>query len=225
MKREFDFYEFTGIILPGLIVLLFVAFANSSLRAALFQDKVGLGDFGILILLSYICGHLLQALSNLWEKALWLPQGGLPTEWLRTKNNKLISEGQREWVETRIPLILNVGLPKGISGVSRKEWSAITSQMYVAVQAAGRTARIDTFNGNYGLLRGCVSAGIIVIILALYLGIHPLKEIIGWALLMMAIACYRTQRFGVHYAKELFLQFAQLDGPPEKGSGNSEPIA
>ena len=49
-----------------------------------------------------------------------------------------------------------------------------------------------------------------------------MKEIIGWALLMMAIACYRTQRFGVHYAKELFLQFAQLDGPPEKGSGNSE---
>lgn len=221
MKREFDFYEFTGIILPGLIVLLFVAFANTTLRGALFQDKVGFGDFGILILLSYICGHLLQALSNLWEKALWLPLGGLPTEWLRTKKDKLISEGQRQWIEIRIPLILNVQLPNGISGTTKKEWRGITSQMYVAVQAAGRTARIDTFNGNYGLLRGCVSAGIIVIVLALYLGIQPLMEIVGWTLLLMAIACYRTQRFGVHYAKELFLQFAQLDDPADKSEGNN----
>lgn len=71
---------------------------------------------------------------------------------------------------------------------------------------------MDTFNGNYGLNRGIASALLIGLVLLLF--VHGL---VYWqfALLLLfsaGIALYRTYRFGVRYARELFVQFLQIHG-------------
>jgi hypothetical protein len=216
MKKEFDFYEFAGIILPGLIVLLFLTVVIPSAKALLFGEKLDLGEVGILVLVSYVVGHLMQGLTNMWEKVFWAFYGGMPTDWLTKQKQSLISEEQRDLIESRIPSFLRTNLSPGIVGTPARKWRSLTRQMYAAVQASGRSARIDTFNGNYGLLRGTVTAGLLIILFTFILGVQPRAKVICWVVGLVVLAGYRMQRFGVLYARELFAQFVQLDEPPAK---------
>jgi len=213
MKKEFDFYEFTGIILPGMIVLLFLAVTHPTVNKWLSAEKLGLGEFGVLILLSYITGHLIQGFSNAWEWVFWKLQGGMPTDQLRNKKQTVISAAQLALVEAKVPIFLKTSIPEGVAGFPADAWKGLTRQMYAAVQAAGRNARIDTFNGNYGMMRGTVTAGLITGFFTIGMGIQPEVRILCWIACGTALACYRTRRYGLLYARELFAQFIQLDEP------------
>jgi uncharacterized membrane protein len=75
----------------------------------------------------------------------------------------------------------------------------------------GHLGRIDTFNGNYGLNRGLASATAI-------LAVVSATQSSWWiALALLAISgvfLYRAYRFGVYYARELFMQFLVLTEQP-----------
>jgi hypothetical protein len=211
MKRDFDYYEFAAIILPGFIVLLFAAFVLPQTRTLLLNGKLGVGDFGVLVLLSYICGHLVQAISNLWEAPFWKLQHGMPTNWIVLKGQKLLSESQIKLMPQAIRGRLK-GFPDNLEEIPIHKWRGAPSQMCAVVRSEGRAARLDTFNGNYGLLRGIVSAMLTIAIATVLVPVHPIGKILGWEALIAALALYRMQRFAVYYAKELFVQFIQLPG-------------
>lgn len=223
MKKEFDFYEFTGIVLPGIIVLLFLVICVPGAKSSLLGDKLGLGEFGVLVLVSYVVGHLMQAITNLWEKMYWVIQGGMPTDWLRNPKQKLISPEQLKIVEGKIPTLLHTTLTRGIPGSSKSTWRGLTRQMYAAVQGSGRNSRVDTFNGNFGLMRGTVSAGLIIFVSTIEMGLSHERRVLIWTSVMILLAGYRMQKFALLYARELFAQFAQLSDATEgKVSGNEK---
>ena len=206
--KQFDFYEFTGILLPGAIVLtgLVLLFPGWGLPT-LIKD-ISVGGLGLFVVLAYAAGHVVQAVGNLVEAVWWKAWGGLPSDWLRTKPSRLLAAQQISALEKRIRE--RQGLDGfDITSAAATDWYAITRQIYADVASAGRSARIDTFNGNYGLNRG-IAAGLLVV-----LALLPVPAPADWRvaiciLIAEGLALYRMHRFARHYARELFIQFLQL---------------
>jgi len=216
--RNLDFYEFAGILVPGILVLvLLCCLYPSVLPLGVTKDSPSAGAFGILVVIGYGAGHLVQAVSNLLEPLFWGLFGGMPTDWLRKPKQMLISEDQARKIQVQAKLVFAYDAEKVISGLSHREWSAMVRQMYAAVQAAGRASRVDTFNGNYGMLRGLTTA-LLIGIIAL-----PGSPLRSWPLALAlfgacVLAAVRMRRFAMHYARELFVQFLVLPAPTSIGA-------
>ena len=72
------------------------------------------------------------------------------------------------------------------------------------------------FNGNYGLNRGIASALLIGMVLLLFVHGFIYWQTILIILVSVGVALYRMHRFGILYAREVFVQFLQL--PKSEGS-------
>jgi len=210
MKREFDFFEFASVILPGTLALFFGAVLSPMFKTVLLGGKFDLGELGVFVLLAYVTGHLIQSVGNLWEPLFWKVQGGVPTSWIRREDQDLISDPQVNLLRKQIPEKLRLDLPLNLSEIPPKRWRSITAQMYAAVESASRSKRVDAFNGNYSLLRGIASALLLLEAAICCLHPQPFKRLILGVFILLCLAIYRMRRFGLAYARELFIQFIQL---------------
>jgi hypothetical protein len=213
--KSFDFYEFTGVLIPGVIVLYVSSLIIPEISFITLDKSISIGSLGLLVILSYVAGHLIQALGNLLENIFWKIRGGLPSDWPRSKNAFLLADSQIDDLEKRVQNLLETSPPRTIADFKKQEWFAITRQIYAAVQSTGKSQRVDFFNGNYGMFRGAASALLFCSVLSLSI----LPE--GWKAVAVLSVCtllsfYRMHRFGVHYARELFLQFLQISIPTTK---------
>jgi hypothetical protein len=94
-----------------------------------------------------------------------------------------------------------------MAGLDPKTWWPISRQIYADVAKNGKPDRIDTFNADYGLSRGLASACLVLVVVALA---HGDWMIAVGLLAAAAIYGYRAYRFGVYYARELYVQFLIL---------------
>lgn len=212
--KQFDFYEFTGILAPGSLFLAGVVYLwPDTFRFDTFKD-VSVGGLGIFVLLAYASGHLVQAVGNVIEWVWWKAFGGMPSDWVRTSPESLLAPVQAEKLRALIRERLHLEVPEQLSVLSQTAWFSITRQIYAAVNTGGRVQRVDTFNGNYGLHRGLMAAAVILAILALFKEPMVIQLFVGLLLVAM-IAAARMHRFAKHYARELFVQFLQLPMPQE----------
>ncbi len=218
--KQFDFYEFTGILLPGAIVMAAMVLLFPGWGLPTLVKDISVGGLGIFIVLAYAVGHLVQAIGNLIEAVWWKCWGGMPTNWLRTKPARLLAEQQISLLQER--LRKQPGLASfEITSSSLSDWHAITRQIYAAVAGAGRASRVDTFNGNYGLNRG-LGAGLLAV-----LALLPTQTSMDWRLVVCvlvgaALALYRMHRFARHYGRELFIQFLELPARESNKEKKSE---
>jgi ABC-type transport system involved in cytochrome bd biosynthesis fused ATPase/permease subunit len=203
--KTFDFYEFTGVLCPGVVVLFSMVLIVPEFAPILQDQSVTVGALGLFVVLSYVAGHLVQAFGNLLENGIWRIFGGIPTDWVRTRKHKLLTDSQAATVEQR----LRDQMGKPLADLTAGEWYTMTRSVYAMVANAGRSTRVDTFNGNYGLFRGLVAAFLLsdVIVVA--------TLTFEWATVLILLACAllavtRMRRFGVHYARELFVQFLRI---------------
>jgi hypothetical protein len=200
------FYEQVGIVIPGAILLFGLMMYFPELQAILAKDGVSLGQFGIYLLLSYASGHMVAALGNALESVLWKLFGGMPTDWITREKTSLLSNAQIVQLEQKIQTRLGITGLK-ISGLDRKQWWPISRQLYADVATNGKPDRIDTFNGNYGLNRGLAAATFALACVSFVVS----QSRYGVGLLLLAlIFAYRAYRFGVHYGREMYLQFLVL---------------
>lgn len=208
--RTFDFYEFAGIIAPGAVLMTGLAVLHPPLKQLVGEQGFSLGDFGIFVVMAYVAGHLVQAVGNLVEWGWWKLWSGWPSDWVGRRKRELLNRAQSDRLESMIERKLHLsGMTPG-SEMTHRKWHPVVRQAHAAVAAAGRAARLETFNGNYGLCRGIASAFLLVFVLSLF---HEIDR--HWperiALVVAAgLALARMHRFGVHYARELFVQFLQL---------------
>jgi hypothetical protein len=200
------FYEQVGIVTPGSVFVFGLLFFFPDFQTVLTKDGVSLGDFGIFVLLSYAAGHLIAAIGNVGESCFWRFFGGLPTDWITGTSTTLLSSSQVDLVEKKVQTRL--GLTEKVRGLDPKVWWPISRQIYADIAKNGKPDRIDTFNGMYGLNRGLAAATFALACVAAAQG----KWSIALALIALtAVYDYRAYRFGIHYGRELYLQFLVLD--------------
>ncbi len=80
--KKFDFYEFTGILVPGVILLYALSLRFPEVTPFMSSQQLSVGDLGLFIVLSYVSGHLVQSVGNFVEWVFWKPFGGMPTNWV-----------------------------------------------------------------------------------------------------------------------------------------------
>jgi hypothetical protein len=217
--KTFDAYEIIGVMTPGAVLALLMALRWPEFRALLGQDAVSVGGLGLFVVASFVIGHMVQAVGNLVETLFWaLP--GLPSTWVRSPNQTLLTTSQRHQLEAKVtalePEITD------LADVKRKAWLGVTARLYGQVSAGGRAGRIDVCNRTYGLSRGLAAAFLIGALWSLYdnRSLSP-QALVFFGLTVVAL--YRMLRSGRQYARALFL--AYLDLPTLALRANDTPRA
>ncbi len=206
--KSLSFYEFTGIVLPGTIILLGLSLLFPSTKTILLNDSLSVGDFGLVLILAYAAGQIIQAVGNLLENVWWKFQGGMPTDWVRQQKGHILSDAQIDKLQKCIHAKLEH--PKiDLDKITASDWFNITRQINSHLLSNNKTERIDIFNGNYGLNRGIAAALLTLAVLVPFSESHDVS-LVMILLAVSFIAIYRMNRFAKHYARELFLQFISL---------------
>lgn len=217
--KKLTFYEQVGIVIPGSVLLFGLLFFVPSLKDVLAKDGVSVGQLGIFVLLSYAAGHLIAALGNVGEGLLWKLAGGMPSNWIVQQKTSLLSDQQRARLPEKIKARLGLEVPT-IVGMDRKNWFPLSRQIYSDVERNGKRDRIEAFNGNYGLNRGLAAGCLALGCVAFVFGNWQ----VGIGLLVFcAVYVYRAYRFGVHYGRELYVQFLSMPETPGKPANAARP--
>jgi hypothetical protein len=171
------------------------------------KDGLSVGDLGLFLVLSFVLGHLLQALGNILEVVVW-PIGGLPTNGVRFTKTKLVTPAQRLALQTKVATM--EGDAKPLETYNRAAWRAVTTRAYGLVRAASRTNRIDNANRNYALGRGLTAAFGVCLVWYVVMHRQEWRTIAALAIMLVA-SVWRMRRAGFHYARALVLEF--IDTP------------
>jgi hypothetical protein len=198
------FYEQLGIIIPGSILMFGLVLYYPELKLLTTKDAFSVGELGLFVLIAYAAGHLVAAIANALEKLFWW--NGMPSDWVTDDPPAPLSEEQVEKLREKVDSRLNITIAR-MAGYDKKKWWPVSRQIYADVGKNGKPDRIDTFNGNYGLNRGLASSCLVLVVVALA---HTDWLIATGLFVAACIYGYRAYRFGVHYARELYLQFLVL---------------
>jgi len=201
-KMKFDPYEYIGVIVPGSVVLFAASLLYKDFIPAL-NSTLSLGDFGLVLILAFVAGHIVQAGGNLWESVIWHFFGGMPTSWVGNEKNALLTEKQTQRLSQRLESDFEATCEEIKNG------RGPTREIVARIQKDGGSERIEKFNRNYGLMRGIAVAFGASAVLAV------IKNPEDWkvaALLfgIAAVATYRMARFGIHYAREVYVVYLTL---------------
>jgi hypothetical protein len=210
LNRTFDFYEYAGFIIPGAALTLGLLLFFPEGRALFTKDGVTFGELGLFVVVAYAAGQLVQSIGNFVEWLWWKPWGGLPSK--RVLAGHYLTAEQRKRL---IAALMIDPINRDLATANKAEYGGIVREVYAIVSGAGKAARVDTFNGNYGLLRGLAAAFLALIAVAVVLGegLHVIAVLV----ILLLLAVQRMHRFAVHYATELYTQYLLLSNdPPER---------
>lgn len=206
-QSQFNAYEYIGVIAPGAVLSLGVILLWPETKELFLNSNVSVGELGLFLIIAYVAGHLLQSVGNAIEKVLWKCCGGMPTDWVRSDKQTLISSQQRTKLESIIQQSQSI---QSLESLNARQWSSVVREMYIDIEKEDRTNRVDSFNRTYGLLRGIASAFLV-------LGaIIPVHSPAHWDIALWVIgvgfipALFRMFRFGRSYGRELILEFIKV---------------
>jgi len=148
-----EVYEFAAVIAPGAVTIFGLSRIYPEIGLLINEDKISFGEFGLLLILAYVTGHLVQAFGNLIESFWWRCWGGVPTDWPRSHAHNLLAPQQLSILPAKVRTVLHLDCPDDLSNLHERHWQSITRQIYAAVKNVGQIGRIDVFNARIGLFR------------------------------------------------------------------------
>jgi len=203
--RSLEFYEFVGIIAPGIVLIFGVLLSLFEIEILL---RTELGASLLVLVFAYVAGHLVQGFGNLLEVMWWKCHGGMPTDWVKARSEPLLSVDQRNALLRAIRE--KYGYKDGFEReMSSRDWFLLVRSMYSEIESRQQTRRIDIFNGNYGLMRGVAVAFVLSGLFAIFWPEGKIVLGVGF-LVLAALAVYRMHRFAKYYGREVFLKYLQV---------------
>lgn len=202
MKKDFSFYEFVGILVPGVTLLFFSEVVIEMFYGQTIIDFSKIGESIVFIVISYGIGHILQAVGNVFEIGMWKLFGGMPTHWLTKKGRlgiTLFDDEQAKKITDK--LYQHFGEKAGKDyGRDVYNWLSIKEKI--------TEKRIDVFNANYSQFRGLT---VTFYLLAILVGVF-----LGWKLMLVPLTLgvlsnFRMFRFAKLYATEVFRTYLNYE--------------
>ena len=196
----FGLYEFLGYVFAGALVLVgsYVAFEG-------FPEEPGAVTALSLVGVSYAVGHLVLAITNVWEDRWLWRKGRLGELRLSDTNDEAYSAEMKAAIDRRL-MAIGVGddiQPKEKFGIARAD-----------LRARGADSRSELMNTMYGLNRGLATACWLLVPVSVAAGYLRDHETRGWIVAFaFALAGYmyarRCKRFASHFADNVWQDFAQ----------------
>lgn len=227
----FDAYDYVGYIVPGAILLVGLMLLFPGMKEQFAGQKLDLSDFGILIILSFALGQILHQLGHVIDKT---DLGRVYyTEKIFCEKDSVLSTIE----ETQLRGIIKARFSVEASCIThanhdvKTHWRNIVKQMYIDINRAKLSERVDIFNRSVGLhlALGTVFAVLFFVCLAIAIGskrkvegfkgirstlyVADCKDTMKVALVLAALAgasyiCFaRMHYFAKAYASELFLVY------------------
>jgi hypothetical protein len=209
MTRNFDFYEYAAVIIPGAVLILGLIYFFPEGRDLWGKDGLSFGEFGIFVILAYAVGHLVQGIGNYIERAFWPVFGDLPT-------TQIIKKGKHLSPSQHTLLLKAIKTDFGVTDADLNKPTGtlqlpVVRAIYGAVARANRTQRVDTFLGNHGLSRGLAATFLVLLALSAYPWKATLPPIA--LAILLVISLQRMRRFGWHYGSELITEYLAIKRP------------
>lgn len=232
--RKFDFYEFTAVLIPGIVLLFGFTRMLPHAWGASFAPEASASELTIFILLSYAAGFIIQSFGNLLEPGFWgcfdyagkfrwpgktikpelIPANPCesPINRFRTKPDTLLTTEQMTRFREVFELELHFAWSNEFQKLEKNDWTAIHRQIHAVLKRTGRAERCDIFAANYAMARGLLATFIALVII--YLGACIFADSVdfnGWILLFLLVvtdcAFMRMNRYGMYLARETYVQF------------------
>lgn len=209
--KDFSPYDILGVLTPGIALTVGIITLFPETAPVLNNKDYSLGDFGLVVLVSYVLGNLVAAFGNLLERLYWKLFGPRHTERIQQNDETVISKREVTALEEKLREAKMLSADEAITTLPAKAWLGLTRRMYGSLDAAGRTRRIEVFNTQFGMNRGIAASFLLLTILCLiHAGLQP------WRIELILLACaglalYRMHRFSRYYTAEVLRTF--LAGP------------
>lgn len=212
MMRDFDFYGIVGVIAPGMVVIIggIVLICPSQYDKITSIASVSVGSLGVGLIIAYVAGQLLQTFGNWIEAIWWKLYDGKPTDWIRTGKRIILADVQMKQLQEKLREMLKDPSFEMNAKLDATQWTSITGQIYAVVSAENKAARINIFNGIYGLCRGIVASLFVLLLGTIIFHWREWQAVVG-IIFLSGLAMYRMHHFSILYARELIVQFLTID--------------
>lgn len=204
--KVFSKYDIIGLMTPGALFLGLIA--TNFVKSYKEISDLSLGGLGLISILCFVTGHIVQAVGNLIEW-IYFRFWGKPTDRILKKRYRAL--GQEQIAVLGRQIATRYGF-KGfeLGKQTKSSWAPIVRQMISDVSIQRSAGRLDAFNSNYGLFRGLLAAILLAIPVQIALnGFNP--TMVALDILIGILIFARMHRFARHYANELFSQFLLLN--------------
>jgi hypothetical protein len=197
-------YQLSALMLPGAVAVSGAYYAVRGLPA----DPSTAAVLGLIVLF-YVAGNVIQGTAVLWEGTYWKKSGGWPSiRRMSSGDPKAYDAALRALIESKLEAFFgadNSSLPTGERfALARAE-----------LRRQGQDTRSESFNSIYGLSRGLVSAGVLVVAVSLVCVIVGHAAHRNWIMAVIVGAAavpvfVRFVRFSFYFADQVWRDFAAL---------------
>ncbi len=203
--KPFSKYDVIGVMTPGALLLVLLGF--HTIKSFKEISDLSIGGLGLLSILCFVIGHIVQSIGNLIEW-LYFRFLGKPTIQLLKKRSGGLASDQIIALEKQIRIRYGFRSFK-IEKQTKKSWPPVIRQIISDVSIQSTAERLESFNSNYGLFRGLLAAVLIAIPVQITMnGLNIALLMTDFAIGALLFA--RMHRFAKHYAYELIIQFLLL---------------
>ena len=206
------FYDFVGVIIPGSVLLIGLGLLFDLGKLAEIAIPRDAGLVTAHLVLAYVAGQLLQALSDWLELLYWRCWKGRPTDWPLNRERHPFGIN----AVSEVTRLYHKGEPKpeaasaSLSAPDLAEWHRCVSYAVNASAAEKLHDRMQIFNSLCSMFRGMLTSFLLLLVLVLAF-IRPVQPAVPVVLLAAGLlSVYSMHKFSRLYAAELFANVHRL---------------
>jgi hypothetical protein len=197
-------YQLSALVLPGAVAVSGAYYAVAGIP----PDPSTAVVLGLAVLF-YIAGNVVQGAAVAWEAWYWKRSGGWPSSRRMTPSDaKAYDAVLGQLIQTKLDALAG-------SDTSALPVEAKFALARAELRRQGQDVRSESFNSIYGLSRGLVSAGVLVVAVALVCVIVGHAAHRNWIMALVVGASVvpvfvRFKRFSFYFADQVWRDFAAL---------------
>ncbi len=196
-------YQLSALVLPGAVAVSGAYYAVAGIPPDP-STAVVLG----LVVLFYIAGNVVQGAAVIWEARYWKRSGWPSVRRMTPDDAKAYDAALRQLIQTKLDTL--VGSDTSALPVGEKFALARAE-----LRRQSQDVRSESFNSIYGLSRGLVSAGVLVVVVGLVCVIVGHAAHRNWIMAVVVGSCVvtvfvRFVRFSYYFADQVWRDFAAL---------------